>query len=39
MTVLPDYLGSMNMQRHMTLIIKLVLVSQDKASMKEQMSA
>lgn len=39
MTLLPEHLGSMNMQRHMTLIIKLALVSQDKASMKEQMSA
>lgn len=39
MTVLPEHLGSMNMQRHMALIIKQVLVSQDNASVKEQMSA
>lgn len=39
MTVLPEHLGNMNTQRRMTLVIKLVLVSQDKSSMKEQMSA
>lgn len=39
MTVLLEHLGNMNTQRHMTLIIKLVLVSQGKSSMKEQMSA
>jgi len=38
MMVLPGHLGSMNMQRHMILIIKVVLVSQGKAGMKEQMS-
>lgn len=37
MTVLPEHLGSM--QRHMALIIKLVLVSQDEARMKDQMFA
>lgn len=39
MAVLPEHLGNMNTQRHMTLTIKLVLVSQDKCSLKDQMSA
>lgn len=36
MTRLPEHLGNMSMQRHMALIIKLVLASQDEARMKER---
>lgn len=40
MTVLPEHhLGNMSMQKHMALIIKLVLVSQDEARTKDQMFA
>lgn len=39
MTVLPEHLGNMSMQRQMALIIKLVLVLQDEAGMKDQMFA
>lgn len=39
MTGLPDHPGNMSMQRHMSFIIKLVLVSQGEARTKDQMFA